>query len=139
MTLIYKKGNEQNLENWRPISLLNIDYKIAAYVLATRLKPLMENIIHTDQNAYIKNRFIGYNIRQIQDIIDYAEQFNIDACILFLDFSKAFDTIEWSFMISCSKIFGFGHSFIRWITTFYTNVSGIVKNNNWLTEKHAWN
>ena len=50
--LFMKKGNAALLENWRrPISLLNIYYKIAAYSLATRLKTVMPKIIHTDQNG----------------------------------------------------------------------------------------
>ena len=84
VSLIFKKGDPKSLHNWRPITLLNIDYKIAAHVLATRLKLVIHKIIDTDQNGYIKNRFIGFNIRQIQDIIDFSEKFNIDhACILF--------------------------------------------------------
>jgi hypothetical protein len=51
------------------------------------------------ESGYIKNRYIGFNIRQIQDIIDYSEHFNIEGAILFLDFSKAFDSIEWDFML----------------------------------------
>ena len=55
----------------------------------------MSKTIHNDQNGYIRNIFIGgFNIRQIQDIIDYSEKFNIVSCILFLDVAKAFDSIE---------------------------------------------
>ena len=68
-TLIFKKGNPEDLENWRTISLLNIDYKIIARVLALRLKNVLPSIISMDQQGFIKNRFIGYNIRQIHDII----------------------------------------------------------------------
>ena len=45
-------------------------------------------------DTYIKYRFIGYNIRKIPEIVDYSEQFNLDTCILFLSFAKAFDSIE---------------------------------------------
>ncbi|PJE77613.1 hypothetical protein CI610_03460 [invertebrate metagenome] len=137
VTLIYKKNDPLLLQNWRPITLLNLDYKIAAYVLASRLKPLMKKLVSTDQNGYIKDRFIGYNIRQIQDVIDYSEKFNIDSCLLFLDFTKAFDTIEWDFMFSCLDKFGFGRSFIKWVKVLYTNIKGCVKNNNWLTGSYV--
>ena len=137
VSLIYKKEDPTLLKNWRPISLLNTDYKIAAYSLASRLKKVMPSIISTDQNGYIKNRFIGYNIRLIQDIIDYSEKFQIDSCILYLDFTKAFDTIEWNFMIEAIKNFGFGESFINWIKVLYTNITACVKNNDWLTESYS--
>ena len=74
ISLLYKKGNPENLENWRPISLLNTDYKIITRVLATRLQKLLPKIISMDQQGYLKNRYIGYNIQNIQDIIDYTEK-----------------------------------------------------------------
>ena len=57
VSLIFKKDDPLLLKNWRPITLLNIDYKIAAYAIATRLKKVMPNIINADQNGYIKDRF----------------------------------------------------------------------------------
>lgn len=72
LTLLLKKGDHLNLDNYRPISLLNVDLKILSYVLAQRLKNLLPKIINEDQTGYVKNRFIGFNLRQIPDIIDYA-------------------------------------------------------------------
>ena len=66
------------MENWRPISLLNIDYKILARIFAQRLQKVLPKIISLDQQGYIKNRYIGYNRRQIQDIMDYTEALNLD-------------------------------------------------------------
>ena len=74
-----------------------------------------------DQQGYLKNRYIGFNIRQIQDIIDYTENLNIEGCILFLDFRKAFDTVSWKFMFAVLKKFGFNQPFIDWIIPIYTN------------------
>jgi hypothetical protein len=62
------KSYHLNLDNYRPISLLNVDLKILSYVLAQRLKKLLPKIINEDQTGYVKNRFIGFNLRQIQDI-----------------------------------------------------------------------
>jgi hypothetical protein len=76
LTLLFKKGDYLNLDNYRPISLLNVDLKIL-YVLAQRLNNLLPKIINEDQTGYVKNRFIGFNLRQIQDIIDYAESMRI--------------------------------------------------------------
>ncbi len=83
LTLIHKKGDRTNLGNWRPISLLNSDYKLAAHVLANRLHRVLNSIIHTDQTGYIKGRFIGNNIRLINDIIDSAETNQTGGSILF--------------------------------------------------------
>ena len=54
VSLIYKKNDALDLKNWRPITLLNIDYKIAAHALAERLKTVISKIIDTDQNGYLK-------------------------------------------------------------------------------------
>ena len=128
ISLLYKKGDSNNLENWRPISLLNTDYKIGTRILAKRLQIILPKIISMDQQGYLKNRNICFNIRQIQDIIDYAEYFQIEASILFLDFRKAFDTVDRTFMIAVLKHFGFKESFISWIKTIYFNSSACILN-----------
>ena len=133
LSLIYKKNDPLDLNNYRPITLLNIDTKIIAYALAQRIKPVLANIINSDQNGYIKNRYIGYNIRQIQDIIDYADNLNIEGAILFLDFSKAFDSLEWEFMYCSLVKFGFQNSMLRWVKTLYNDIKGCIVNNGWIS------
>ena len=134
ITLIFKKGDRELLKNWRPISLLNTDYKIAAFALANRLHKVLDKIINTDQSGYIKNRFIGGNIRLISDIFEYIDNRNEGGAIIFCDFEKAFDTVEINFLISVLKKFNFGPNFTRWISTFYTNIEASIKSNNWISE-----
>lgn len=110
-----------------------MDTTIIAYVLAQRLKPILHKIIHSDQNGYIKNRYIGFNIRQIQDIIDHTDKYNIEGAVLFLDFSKAFDSLEWDFMYEALNKFGIQESMIKWIRTLYTNIKGCIVNNGWIS------
>ena len=85
ITLLYKKDNPEKVDHWRPISLLNIDYKILAHALANRLHNVLPSIISQDQQCFIKNRCIGSNIRLFQDIIDYTELLNCDGAILLID------------------------------------------------------
>lgn len=59
LSLLYKKGDPLNLKNWRPITLLNTDYKILARCLAQRMKAVLPQIINSDQNGFIKGRYIG--------------------------------------------------------------------------------
>ena len=61
LSLLYKKGDPENIENWRPITLLNTDYKILTRILARRLQKVIFKIIETDQQGYIKNRCISLN------------------------------------------------------------------------------
>ena len=89
-----KKCRTQLIKNWRPISLLNCDYKIAAKAFANRFKQVIPNITNYDQTGFLKGRFIGENIRLIDGIIKYTAAKNIPGLLLFLDFEKAFDTVE---------------------------------------------
>lgn len=74
---LYKKVDPEDIENWRPISLLNIDYKKIAKVLAKRLQMVLLSIINLDQQGFVKNRYLGFNICQIQDIFDYANELDL--------------------------------------------------------------
>ena len=99
ITLI-PKGDENltELKNWRPISLLNIDYKILSKVLARRMEKVLPKLVHSDQTGLINGRYIGQNIRPLHDIMEYTDSKKLPAIFLFVDFEKAFDTIEWSFI-----------------------------------------
>ena len=136
ITLLYEKGEHENLQNWRPINLLNYDYKILAYVLTSRLQKVIGNIVKNDQTGYIKGRFVGQNIRLIQDIIELAIDADfLEQCIIFIDFHQAFDTLEFNFIHNCLKEFGFGETFINWIKIIYTNVCSSVLVNGWVSEE----
>ena len=133
LSLMFKKSDRTLLKNYRPISLATTDYKIMAFVLANRLHKVIDKIISDDQSGYIKKRFIGTNIRLISDIIEHADNMNIGGAVLFLDFEKAFDSLEWNFMFEALHKFNFGNDFIKWIKTMYKNPIAIVKNNGWLS------
>ena len=76
--LIEKKGRDKRfIKNWRPISILNVDYKIIAKTLATRLKETVPKLISFQQTAYVKNRFIDEGGRLISDILEISESLNL--------------------------------------------------------------
>ena len=123
------------LKNWRPISLLNCDYKIATKAIAVRMKTVLPSIINPDQTGFLKGRFTGENIRLIDGVIDYTELFKgIPVLLLFVNFEKAFDTLEWSFVVKTLHYYNFGPSFILWVKTFYSNASSTIQNNGWSSE-----
>ena len=111
--LIPKKDKDLSyLKNWRPLSLLNVDYKIATKALALRMKKVLPQIISKAQTGYIEGRFIGQNIRQISDILSFTAEQNIEGIAAFLDFEKAFDSLEWEFLLKTMETFNFGSDFI---------------------------
>ena len=130
ITLLPKKDkNNLLLKNWRPISLLNTDYKILAKILANRLKKVLPHIINFDQSGFLKGRFIGENIRLFLDIIDYCKINFLKGIALSIDFEKAFDSIEWNFLQVCLQKFGFKNDLIRWINILYKDIKSCVINN----------
>ena len=96
--LIPKKKNTKFLKNWRPVSLLNVDYKIATKTIALRLEKILTNLIHPCQSGYVKGRFIGESIGLIEDTMHFTKEKNIPGVDVFLDFKKAFDSIERDFI-----------------------------------------
>ena len=119
--------------DYRPISLINTDYKILAYIMSKHMQKVLCSVIDDDQTVYIKGRFIGQNIRLVSDIIENNKYKN--GILLFLDFKKAFDSVEWDFMFESLKLFNFGPMFCQWIKTMYTNPVPLLKNNGHLSSK----
>ena len=130
ITLVPKEDSGlSDLSNWRPITLLNLDYKIASKVIAKRIEKILPRIIHPDQTGFVKGRYIGQNIRLINDIMEHTKLHNIPGILLLLDFRKAFDTIEWSFIQNTLNFLNFGDGIERWVSTFYTGPESAVLNN----------
>ena len=130
LNTIEKSGKDRTLlENWRPISLVIVDTKIMSKVIAARVKKVLPSIIHYNQTGYVKDRFIGEAMRSIVDIMDFTDKENIPGSLLFIDFQKAFDSVEWEFLIESLKKFNFGRDFLQWMKTFYNIIQSCFINN----------
>ena len=91
ITLLEKKDKDRRfIKNWRPISLINVDVKIASKVIAKRLEPLLPDLIHHNQNAFIRGRSIFDAVRTIDDVLEYAKITNKSGILVTIDFEKAF-------------------------------------------------
>ena len=130
ITLIEKKGKDKRfLKNWRPISLINVDAKIASKCFAFRIRNVLSSLIHSDQTAYVKGRYIGESVRLIDDILEYTDSNDIEALLFSADFEKAFDSIDHCFLFSVFESFGFGPEFLQWVRVLFKNVESCVMNN----------
>ena len=98
ITLIDKKKDRIFLKNWRPISLLNVDYKLLSKTLSNRLTPILSTIKHPNQTGFMKGRNIAENIRILYDTIYCTRKAKQHGILLALDFEKAFDSLEWNFI-----------------------------------------
>ncbi len=131
ITIIPKsKKDPLFIDNWRPITLLNNDYKILALVLAKRLKHVLNSIIDETQSGFMQKRHISNNIRLVLDMMDYSDYINSDGFIFFSDYYKAFDTLEHAFLFQALEKIGFGDSFCRMIKMLYINGNSSIKLSN---------
>ena len=129
------KGEENlnEITSWRPITLLNVDYKILAKIIATRIEPSLPSLIHTDQTGFIKGRYIGQNICLLDDLMNFTDVNKIPGILLFIDFEKAFDTLEWSFLHRALEIFNFGPKIRKWVLILYNDIESGMMNGGYMT------
>ncbi len=133
--LVFKKGDRKNLKNWRPISLLNVDYKICSKALSSRLSLVLDKIVSPDQTCSVPGRSISSNLVMLRDMLDYIERTDEPGILISLDQEKAFDRVDRSFLMNLLQHFGFGPSFCKWISTLYHGANMQVMINGWLSGK----
>ena len=102
------KNNLTVLSNWWPITLLNVDYKILATAIAKRIELNLPKLVNSDQTGFIKGRYITQNARLLNDLMEFTHSNKLPGILLFIDFAKAFDTLEWPFIQHTLKFFNFG-------------------------------
>ena len=122
-----------DLQNWRPITLLNTDYKIASKAIARRIETIPPKLVHPDQTDFTKERYIGENLRLVSDVLEYTKNEDLTVVLVSLDFRKAFDILEWPFIKSMLNLYHFGESVKRWTSIFYTDVESAVLYNRFAT------
>ena len=106
--LIEKKGRgKRYIQNWRPISSLNVDVKLICKALAERLKNVLLEIISPNQNGYVKNRSTSEGGRLISDLLEMSEVLNKEGFLVTI---------------------GFGNEFIEWIKVLLNNQESCVIN-----------
>ena len=131
--LVHKKDVKRDLKNWRPISLLNTDYKIGSKVLSQRLSKVLNSIIDPDQTWAVQGKSIFSNLALLRNILRYIERSGEKGIFISLDQEKAFDRVNRSFFMELLNCFGFGPSFRGWISTFYNGAYMHVLVNDFLT------
>ncbi|KAH7422266.1 hypothetical protein KP509_12G000900 [Ceratopteris richardii] len=113
--LIPKVELPKRIGDWRPISMMNIIYKIFAKIFALRFKPLIHKLVHPSQIGFVHKRSIFGNILITQILMEHASTSRQEVVGIQIDFEKAFDRVHWDFIASTLKKFGFGLKFSRLI------------------------
>ena len=134
ITLIFKKGDKSDLTNYRPITLLNNDYKILMKIFANRIKEVLHTIIAPTQAYSVPGREVSDIFCTIRDSVDFLKETGQPGILLALDFDKAFDRVEHDFLFNVLRKYGFGGRIIKWIQLLYSNAVGSVKCNGIITD-----
>ena len=134
---LFLKGSElatECLDNWRPISLLNTDYKIIAKVFSRRTDSVINSIIGRQQTGFVKGRKVSFIHRQIDDMLTLHRHTKRAGILVAIDFKQAFDAINIPYILKCLKLFGFGPRFIKWVEILNTDRQFHVKNGGYISQ-----
>ena len=136
MCPIYKKKDKTEISNYRPITLLNTDYKLLTKILALQLRDHIKSLIHTDQAGFIPKRSIFHHIRLANTIIDFAEVTEVDGAIVALDQEKAYDKVRHDYLWDTLNAFNLPETFVNTVRSLYQNATTQVVVNGFQSDPY---
>ena len=119
MTPIYKKKDPDDIANYRPITLLNADYKIFMKALSMKLADAVPEVIHRDQAGFMKGRSIFDQDKTTKLVIDYMEGIKMKGVVVALDQEKAYNKIIHDYLWAVLRKFEFPENFINVVASLY--------------------
>ena len=129
--LLFKKNDHRKLKNWRPISLLNIDYKVYTKVLTARLREIMSTITPMEQKCGVEGRRMTDVIRNINEVRNH----NTDGYLVLIDQAKAFDRVNHDYLFQTMEHMGITGKYLNLVKEVYTDISSQVSINGAKTQK----
>uniref|UniRef100_A0A803Q8H2 Reverse transcriptase domain-containing protein n=1 Tax=Cannabis sativa TaxID=3483 RepID=A0A803Q8H2_CANSA len=118
ISLIPKVINPSSAKDYRPIACCNTVYKCISKMICSRLSEVLPKLVDSNQGAFIKDRSLAQNIMIFQDLLKGYSRKNVSArCIMKIDLSKAYDTVDWNFVNDLLRMLCFPSRFISWIMT----------------------
>ena len=134
---LLRKGEKCKMEatNYRPISLLSVFYKIASGAITRRLETVIEKVIGRQQKAYSRKKNITSVLLNVISMIHSSRASGRSGLIVAVDFKKAFDSLNHSFIDSCLEALNFGPSFRAWVRLFFNDRVTYLLMNGFMEEK----
>ena len=134
MCPIFKKKDRTQIGNYRPITLLNSDYKLLTKALSLQLLNPIDEMIHRDQAGFIPGRSIFDHIRLTRVMITYAETMEANGAIIALDQEKAYNKLTHNYLWKTLEAFNLPQCFINTVKALYHNAKTTVAINGVLSE-----
>ena len=120
------------LKNWRPLTLMNVDYKIITGTIAKRIQKHIDKLISPEQMGFCKGRYIGDNIYKVLNLMEGCKIQQENGMLVLLDFEKAFDMLDWNFIMFALKKLNFPTYILNWMNIIYnTKNMSCILNNGW--------
>jgi ribonuclease HI/exonuclease III len=134
MCPIYKKNDKTDIANYRPITLLNTDYKIFTKALTLKLVEVAPALIHPNQAGFMPGRKIVDQTELVQIMTQYAEAYEEDGMIIALDQEKAYDKVAHDYLYRCLEQYGLPDHFIQIVKSIYETAKTRVAVNGFLSK-----
>lgn len=116
LALIPKKEEVKQMKDYRPISCCNVLYKVISKILAKRLKKILPGFISPTQSAFVKDRLVMENVLLASELVKNYHKDSVSArCSMQIDISKAFDSVQWPFVLSVLTAINVPPRFVLWI------------------------
>ena len=138
ISVFFKAGDAEDPANYRPITLLNADYRILARVLATRFGAVMGPAINPAQCAFLPRRRMGEAVWLLQLLPCLLRQRQREGLLVFLDFSKAYDTVDRAFLFQVMEAMGASTGMVAWASLLLSDTTAVSVVNGYVSPPEAF-
>jgi hypothetical protein len=130
--LLPKKENAIQIQQYRPICLLNISFKIFTKVGTSKIPEVVHIVVRPTQTAFMPGRHILEGVVVLHETIHELHRRKLDGMLLKIDFEKAYDKVKWDFLQQAMRMKGFDRKWCRWIQEFITRGSVGIRANEYI-------
>ena len=113
--MLPKKADAKQIQQYRPICLLNVSFKIFTKVVTNRLMGVAQKVVRPSQSAFMQGRFILDGVVILHETIHELHKKNLDGIVFKIDFEKAYDKVKWPFLIQTLRMKGFSAKWCSWV------------------------
>ena len=130
ITLLPKVQEANVIQQYRPICLLNVSFKIFTKVATNRLSTVADKVVSLTQSAFLRGRNILEGVVVLHETVHEIHRKKLSGVILKIDFEKAYDKVKWPFLLQTLRMKGFSPKWISWVKSFISGGSVAVNVNN---------